>query len=147
MDHLRSAHRSGHRQTSSGIRRSRACSHQGATGTRRRFCRCRRPLKYVEAGLEPGLFVFAITGVPAPRSLGENNLANELTTTLTAAPAQEAPHLRRVLGQRDLVLLIVVAIVNLNVVPTIAANGGVTVWLWILALLLFFWPQGIAVIE
>jgi amino acid transporter len=74
-------------------------------------------------------------------------LANELTTTLTAAPAQEAPHLRRVLGQRDLVLLIVVAIVNLNVVPTIAANGGVTVWLWIFALLLFFWPQGIAVIE
>src|SRR2546427_543201 len=41
----------------------------------------------------------------------------------------------------------VVAIVNLNVVPTIAANGGVTVWLWSLALLLFFWPQGIAVIE
>ena len=74
-------------------------------------------------------------------------MTNELTTTLTAAPAQEAPHLRRVLGQRDLVLLIVVAIVNLNVVPTIAANGGVTVWLWILALLLFFWPQGIAVIE
>jgi len=74
-------------------------------------------------------------------------LTNELTTTLTAASAQEAPHLRRVLGQRDLVLLIVVAIVNLNVVPTIAANGGVTVWLWILALLLFFWPQGIAVIE
>lgn len=57
------------------------------------------------------------------------------------------PHLRRVLGQRDLVLLFVVAIVNLNVVPTIAANGGVTVWLWILALLLFFWPQGVAVIE
>ncbi len=51
------------------------------------------------------------------------------------------------LGQRDLVLLFVVAIVNLNVVPTIAANGGVTVWLWILALGLFFWPQGVAVIE
>jgi amino acid transporter len=32
-------------------------------------------------------------------------------------------------------------------VPSIAANGGVTVWLWIIALLLFFWPQGIAVIE
>ena len=29
----------------------------------------------------------------------------------------------------------------------IAANGGVTVWLWIISLLLFFWPQGIAVIE
>jgi glutamate:GABA antiporter len=41
----------------------------------------------------------------------------------------------------------VVAVFNLNVVPSIAANGGVTVWLWLIALLLFFWPQGIAVIE
>ncbi|HET7441932.1 MAG TPA: APC family permease [Terriglobales bacterium] len=57
------------------------------------------------------------------------------------------PHLKRVLGRGDLVLLFVVAVFNLNVVPSIAANGGVTVWLWIIALLLFFWPQGIAVIE
>ena len=57
------------------------------------------------------------------------------------------PHLKRVLGQRDLVLLFVVAVFNLNVVPSIAANGGVTVWLWIIALVSFFWPQGIAVIE
>jgi glutamate:GABA antiporter len=57
------------------------------------------------------------------------------------------PDLKRVLGRRDLVLLFVVAIFNLNVVPSIAANGGVTVWLWIISLLLFFWPQGIAVIE
>ena len=57
------------------------------------------------------------------------------------------PHLKRVLGRWDLVLLFVVAVFNLNVVPSIAANGGVTVWLWIIALLLFFWPQGIAVIE
>ena len=57
------------------------------------------------------------------------------------------PHLKRVLGRFDLVLLFVVAVFNLNVVPSIAANGGVTVWLWIIALLLFFWPQGIAVIE
>ena len=56
-------------------------------------------------------------------------------------------HLKRVLGRRDLVLLFVVAVFNLNVVPSIAANGGVTVWLWIISLLLFFWPQGIAVIE
>jgi amino acid transporter len=47
----------------------------------------------------------------------------------------------------DLVLLFVVAVFNLNVVPSIAANGGVTVWLWLISLLLFFWPQGIAVIE
>ncbi len=53
----------------------------------------------------------------------------------------------RALGRRDLVLLFVVAVFNLNVVPSIAANGGVTVWLWIISLLLFFWPQGIAVIE
>jgi amino acid transporter len=63
----------------------------------------------------------------------------------TAQPAQ--PHLVRALGRRDLVLLFVVAVFNLNVVPSIAANGGVTVWLWIISLLLFFWPQGIAVIE
>lgn len=57
------------------------------------------------------------------------------------------PHLKRVLGRFDLVLLFVVAVFNLNVVPSIAANGGVTVWLWMISLLLFFWPQGIAVIE
>ena len=57
------------------------------------------------------------------------------------------PHLKRVLGRWDLVLLFVVAVFNLNVVPSIAANGGVTVWLWIISLALFFWPQGIAVIE
>ena len=69
----------------------------------------------------------------------------------SAAPvapvAQDAPDLRRVLGRMDLVLLFVVAVFNLNVVPSIAANGGVTVWLWLISLVLFFWPQGIAVIE
>jgi glutamate:GABA antiporter len=60
---------------------------------------------------------------------------------------QDAVHLRRVLGRWDLVLLFVVAVFNLNVVPSIAANGGVTVWLWLISLILFFWPQGIAVIE
>ena len=60
---------------------------------------------------------------------------------------RQQPHLKRVLGRFDLVLLFVVAVFNLNVVPSIAANGGVTVWLWLTSLLLFFWPQGIAVIE
>jgi amino acid transporter len=60
---------------------------------------------------------------------------------------ESQPHLKRVLGQRDLVLLFVVAVFNLNVLPSIAANGGVTIWLWIISLILFFWPQGIAVIE
>ena len=70
-----------------------------------------------------------------------------MSTTATAPPTSDAPHLRRVLGRRDLVLLFVVAVFNLNVLPSIAANGGVTVWLWLISLLLFFWPQGIAVIE
>jgi glutamate:GABA antiporter len=55
--------------------------------------------------------------------------------------------LKRALGRWDLVALFVVAVFNLNVVPSIAANGGVTVWLWLASLLLFFLPQGIAVIE
>ena len=55
--------------------------------------------------------------------------------------------LKRVLGRVDLVLLFVVAITNLNVVPVVAANGPFTLWLWLLALALFFWPQGIAVLE
>src|SRR6266704_723690 len=64
-----------------------------------------------------------------------------------SATDDNQPHLKRVLGRFDLVLLFVVAVFNLNVVPSIAANGGVTVWLWIISLILFFWPQGIAVIE
>jgi len=73
-------------------------------------------------------------------------LSKEVTAPNTPAE-KEAPRLRRVLGRWDLVLLFVVAVFNLNVVPSIAANGGVTVWLWIISLVLFFWPQGIAVIE
>jgi glutamate:GABA antiporter len=76
---------------------------------------------------------------PAQLLLGRSSLSNEVTTS--------QPHLRRVLGRRDLILLFVVAVFNLNVLPSVAANGGVTIWLWIISLLLFFWPQGIAVIE
>jgi glutamate:GABA antiporter len=74
-------------------------------------------------------------------------LANEGIASLAVPAQQEKPHLRRALGRWDLVLLFVVAVFNLNVVPSIAANGGVTIWLWIISLVLFFWPQGIAVIE
>ncbi len=74
-------------------------------------------------------------------------MSTEVSVPLANAMEGERPHLRRVLGRWDLVLLFVVAVFNLNVVPSIAANGGVTVWLWLISLLLFFWPQGIAVIE
>ena len=68
-----------------------------------------------------------------------------MSESLTA-PA-ETVHLKRSLGRWDLIALFVVAVFNLNVVPSIAANGGVTVWLWLISLVLFFWPQGVAVIE
>jgi amino acid transporter len=76
-------------------------------------------------------------------------LSTEVTTAKAALLSSEVekPHLKRVLGRRDLVLLFVVAVFNLNVLPSIAANGGVTIWLWLISLILFFWPQGIAVIE
>jgi glutamate:GABA antiporter len=71
----------------------------------------------------------------------------EINLSEAAIPQPSAAHLKRALGRWDLVALFVVAVFNLNVVPSIAANGGVTVWLWIVSLVLFFWPQGIAVIE
>ena len=61
--------------------------------------------------------------------------------------AGKKPGLDRVLGRRDLVLLFVVAVANLNLIPAISSSGPVTLWLWLLALSCFFWPQGAAVTE
>ncbi len=61
--------------------------------------------------------------------------------------AGKKPRLDRVLGRRDLVLLFVVAVANLNLIPAISSSGPVTLWLWLLALACFFWPQGAAVTE
>lgn len=47
----------------------------------------------------------------------------------------------------DLTWLYVVAVVNLNMVPVVAAEGGKAFWLWLAAILFFFVPQGVAVIE
>src|ERR1700735_3496073 len=80
------------------------------------------------------------------RAVRRSEATSRTILSTTAQPAAQ-PHLIRALGRRDLVLLFVVAVFNLNVVPSIAANGGVTVWLWLISLVLFFWPQGIAVIE
>jgi amino acid transporter len=73
-------------------------------------------------------------------------LSHEVTSS-GASATNGTVHLKRVLGRRDLILLFVVAVFNLNVLPSIAANGGVTIWLWLISLILFFWPEGIAVIE
>jgi glutamate:GABA antiporter len=64
-----------------------------------------------------------------------------------AAVEKPAAHLKRALSVWDLTWLSVVAIANLNVVPVIAASGPTTIWLWFAALLFFFLPQGIGVIE
>ncbi len=64
-----------------------------------------------------------------------------------SAATEAKPQLKRALGAWDLTFLSVVAIANLNLVPVIAANGPITVWLWVAALVLFLLPQGITVIE
>ncbi|MGI8741296.1 MAG: APC family permease [Bryobacteraceae bacterium] len=60
---------------------------------------------------------------------------------------QSTPSLVRVLGVSDLTWLYLVAVVNLNMIPVVAAEGFHAMWLWTAVALLFFLPQGIAVIE
>src|SRR3984885_949487 len=67
--------------------------------------------------------------------------------TPSASPAPTNNSLVRALGVADLTWLYLVAVVNLNVVPVIAVAGVRVVWLLVAAILLFFLPQGIAVIE
>jgi len=61
--------------------------------------------------------------------------------------AESQPHLRRILGFRDLVLLGIVAVFNLNLVPPVAAGGFSSLFFWGLGLAFFFLPQGVAVAE
>jgi amino acid transporter len=67
-----------------------------------------------------------------------------MATSATPAPTNS---LVRALGVSDLTWLYLVAVVNLNTVPVVAVGGPKVMWLWGAALLLFFVPQGIGVIE
>jgi amino acid transporter len=67
-----------------------------------------------------------------------------MATPSTVSPSDS---LVRALGVSDLTWLYLVAVVNLNVVPVIAVGGVRVLWLLVAALLLFFLPQGISVIE
>ncbi len=65
-----------------------------------------------------------------------------------ATPAAEGTHgLRRALGLRDLVLFNLVAILSLRWLNTAGKSGPSAVTLWVLAALLFFVPQGLAVAQ
>jgi amino acid transporter len=70
---------------------------------------------------------------------------------MSAAPVTPAvrepahPTLPRALGLRDMVLFNIVAVVSLRWFATAAAAGPSSITLWILAALLFFIPQGLAV--
>lgn len=58
-----------------------------------------------------------------------------------------APKLRRELGLFDLTLLLVIAVVNINTIPQIAAAGWRSISLWVFAFILFLIPQGVSVAE
>ena len=70
-------------------------------------------------------------------------------TSQTSTAKMEAPstRLKRGLGVWDLTWLTVAAVASLNIIPAIAASGPTALWLWVVALLFFFLPQGLAVIE
>ncbi len=57
------------------------------------------------------------------------------------------PHLKRVLGLRDLSFFLIAALINLNSVPVVAGAGPVALVLWIAGFLFFFIPQAVAVLE
>jgi len=63
----------------------------------------------------------------------------------TAAPGAAVHALPRAMGLGDLVLFNIVAVLSLRWLATAAAAGPSSVSLWILAALLFFVPQGLAV--
>jgi glutamate:GABA antiporter len=67
--------------------------------------------------------------------------------TPSSSPAAPSASLVRALGVSDLTWLYLVAVVNLNVVPAIAVGGVQVMWLMAAAIVLFFVPQGIGVIE
>lgn len=79
-----------------------------------------------------------------PTNLLEMTANDSAGQLIQASPASA---LRRELGRWDLALFFVVAVLNLNTISSIAASGPVALWLWVAALLGFFLPQGIAVIE
>ncbi|MFB0515313.1 MAG: APC family permease [Candidatus Neomarinimicrobiota bacterium] len=59
----------------------------------------------------------------------------------------QRPQLPRIMGLRDLILLHIVAVVGLRWLLTAANIGPSSIILWLLAVLFFFIPQGLAILE
>jgi glutamate:GABA antiporter len=68
-----------------------------------------------------------------------------MSTISPSAPVSQHVELPRVLTLRDLVLFNIVAVLSLRWTATAAAAGPSSLTLWVLAGLLFFIPQGLAV--
>ncbi len=62
-------------------------------------------------------------------------------------PNESAPQLKRTLNLRDLVLFNLVAVIGIGWVATAAKAGLSSLTLWLLAAILFFIPQGLAVLQ
>src|ERR1700720_2729339 len=62
-------------------------------------------------------------------------------------PNETVPRLERALSLRDLVLFNLVAVIGVGWVATAAKAGPSALTLWLLAAILFFVPQGLAVIQ
>ncbi len=60
---------------------------------------------------------------------------------------EDAPHLQRTLGRLDVALMIVAGLVSLNTMAPLVQNGPMALWLWPLAIVFFFIPEAITVIE
>jgi amino acid transporter len=71
----------------------------------------------------------------------------DVASSAASIHAKASASLVRALGVGDLTWLYLVAVVNLNVVPVVAADGFRVLWLWAAVMLFFFLPQGMAVIE
>lgn len=69
------------------------------------------------------------------------------TPSISPASPSTGASLVRALGVADLTWLYLVAVVNMNVMPVIAVAGPRVLWLLAAAIVLFFLPQGISVIE
>src|SRR5262249_31894570 len=83
----------------------------------------------------------------APPVAGEYDVRGRTAGPRTVVLAMDTPvAIPRTLGRWDLVLLKVVAVVEINNVPPVAGDGWATLGLWVLAFVLFFVPEAIAVL-